>query len=56
MFTASDKAYVAAIMAVLLIIETFTGWSLGITEEWVITILAVITPIIVWLVPNAKVV
>lgn len=49
------KAIVALIMAVLLIIEVWTGWkSEMITEEWVISILAILTPIIVFFVPNAK--
>lgn len=49
------KAIVAAIMAALLIIEAWTGWkSELLTEEWVITILGILTPIIVFLVPNSK--
>ena len=55
MFTASDKAYVAVAMAILVIIEQFTGLRLGIGEEWVTAILVVLTPIFVWLVPNSKV-
>lgn len=50
-----QKGIVALVMAILLIIEDWTGWSTGgITEEWVITILGVLTPIVVWLTPNKK--
>lgn len=48
-----SKAIVAAVMALLLIIEAWTGWkSEMIDEAWVLTILGVLTPILVWLVPN----
>lgn len=55
MFTPSDKGIVAAIMAILLIIEQIWGFRLGLGEETVTAILAILTPIFVWLVPNAKV-
>lgn len=47
-----NKAWVALLVAALIIIEDWTGWKSGITEEWIITILAVISPIVVWLIPN----
>lgn len=48
-----NKAIAAFILAGLTIIELWTGWGApGITEEWIITVLALLTPIIVWLVPN----
>ena len=47
------KAIVATIMALLLIIEVWTGWKSDfITEEGLVTTLAVLTPILVWLIPN----
>ncbi|PWT73995.1 MAG: hypothetical protein C5B60_07405 [Chloroflexi bacterium] len=50
---AYSKAIVAAIMAALLVLETFTGWkSEFITEQGVITVLAVLTPVLVYFIPN----
>lgn len=48
-----SKAIAAAVVAVLALIEIFFGWDLGIGEEWVLSILAVLTPILVWAVPNS---
>ena len=47
-----NKAWVALIMAIIIVVEDVTGWGSGITEEWVIATLAILTPILVWLVPN----
>lgn len=54
MFTSADKAIAAAILGILSLITLWWGnhgleW---ITEEWILGVLAVITPIIVFLVPN----
>jgi hypothetical protein len=49
-----SKAIAAAVVAVLALIEIFFGWDLGIGEEWVLSILAVLGPIVVWLVPNRQ--
>ena len=46
-----EKAIVAVVMAVLLIIDQWFGTHWG-NEQVVETILAVLTPILVWLVPN----
>ena len=54
MFTQIDKALVAIIMAVLFLLNTFTGWDLGITEGTVNAIIGVLTPILVYFVPNAS--
>jgi|GEM_PF-7073908 len=43
---------VAAVLAVLELLEMWGGWSFGIGEEWVQAILVVLTPILVWLVPG----
>lgn len=52
MFTSIDKALIAAVMAVAYLANTFLGINFGLTEEAVNTIVAVITPVLVWLVPN----
>lgn len=54
MFSSIDKAIVAAVMAVLYIVNAVWGvdWFEHVTEESVAVILAVLTPLLVWLVPN----
>lgn len=52
MFTQIDKAVAAAILAIVSIIALAGGLTETLTEEWVAGIVAVLTPIIVWLVPN----
>lgn len=53
MFTTIDKAIVAAVMGVLFIIQTYTGFSLPwLTQETVTTIVGLLTPVLVWAVPN----
>jgi hypothetical protein len=48
-----NKAIVALAMAVLVIIDQLWGIDLGaVSEETVTIVLAVLTPILVWLVPN----
>jgi uncharacterized membrane protein len=48
-----NKAIVALVMAVLVIADQLWGISFGhVTEESITIILAVLTPILVWLVPN----
>lgn len=48
-----NKAIVALIMAALIVIEQIWGFSASwLTEELITTILAVLTPILIWLVPN----
>lgn len=47
-----NKAWVAFIMSVLTILEVTWGIHFGISEEWMVATLAIITPILVWLVPN----
>ena len=55
MFTTIDKALVAAIMGLLFIIQTYTGFSLAwLTPETVATIVDLITPVLVWAIPNKK--
>lgn len=52
MFTSIDKALTAVVMAVLYFLSTFFNISLGLTEETVTSIIAAVTPILVWLIPN----
>jgi hypothetical protein len=47
-----NKAIIAAILSILTLIEVWSGWSSGITEEYLITVFAVLTPILVWAIPN----
>ena len=52
MFTSVDKALVALIMSALYLVNEFTGINIGIPAETVATIVPVLTPLLVWLVPN----
>lgn len=55
MFTSIDKALVAAIMGILFIIQTFTGFSLPwLTHDTVTTLIGLLTPVLVWAIPNKK--
>ena len=56
MFTSIDKALVAAIMGVLFIVQTYAGLQLPwVTPDTITTIIGLITPVLVWAVPNKKV-
>lgn len=52
MFTTIDKALAALVMAVLYLLNTFLGIDLGWSAETINTIIAAVTPVLVWLVPN----
>lgn len=55
MFTSIDKALVALIMGVIFIVQTYTGFSLSwVTAETVSTIVGLLTPVLVWAVPNKQ--
>lgn len=55
MFTSIDKALVALVMGLLFIVQTFTGFSLPwITQETVTTVIGLLTPVLVWAIPNKK--
>jgi len=45
-------AIVALIMSALELVVLWTGWTINISHEWVETLLMVLTPIFVWLVPS----
>lgn len=55
MFTSIDKALVAGIMAIVSIV-TLAGWmpwiSDYVTEERVVGVVAAITPVLVYFIPN----
>jgi hypothetical protein len=55
-YGAFNKAWVSLIMSALILIEAWTEWSIpeGINEQWIITVLTLLTPIIVWAVPNYR--
>lgn len=53
MFTSIDKALVAAIMGILFIVQTFTGFNLSwISADTVTTLIGLLTPVLVWAIPN----
>lgn len=53
MFTSMDKALVALIMSALFLINFFFGLNLGfVTQETVATVVSLLTPILVWAIPN----
>jgi aromatic ring hydroxylase len=54
MFTAVDKAIVAMVMGALYIVNEFFGTEVfnHITEEMVTVVIALLTPFLVYLVPN----
>lgn len=55
MFTSIDKALVALIMATLWLVNYFLGLNVGwISQDTVATIVGLITPVLVWAVPNKK--
>ena len=56
MFTSVDKALVAAIMGILFIVQTYTGFKLPwATPDAIATIIGLVTPVLVWAIPNKKV-
>jgi hypothetical protein len=56
MFTSIDKALVAAIMGILFIVQTYKGFSMAwATPDTIATIIGLITPVLVWAIPNKKV-
>lgn len=53
MFTSVDKALVALVMAVIWLVNFFFGVNLGwITQDTVATIVGLLTPVLVWAIPN----
>lgn len=55
MITSVDKALIAMVMGLLFIIQTYTGFSLSwISQDTVATIVGLLTPVLVWAIPNKK--
>lgn len=54
MFTSIDKALAAALMAAIFMLNHFGGIDLGVGEEMITAIVAALTPVLVYLVPNKK--
>lgn len=55
MFTSIDKALVVSIMGILFIVQTYTGMKLWwVTPDTIATIIGLITPVLVWAMPNRK--
>lgn len=53
MYTGMDKAIVALLTALASILTIGFGWTFGgISEEHILGLIAVITPVLVWLIPN----
>ena len=53
MFTSIDKALVGLVMGLLFIVQTYTGFSTSwITADTVSTIVGLITPVLIWAIPN----
>lgn len=50
--SAYNKAWAAAVVAALTLVELYTGFSLGLSENAILALLAVLSPVLVWLVPN----
>jgi hypothetical protein len=54
MFTSVDKALTAVVMAALFLLNEFAGIDTGLGEETIAAIIAAVTPILVYLVPNKR--
>ena len=55
MSTSIDKALVAAIMGILFIAQAYTGLQLPwATPDTIATIIGLLTPVLVWAIPNKK--
>ncbi len=56
MFTSLDKALVAAIMGILYIVQTFTGFNLSwLSADTITTLIGLLTPVLVYYTPNKQV-
>ena len=53
LISANAKAIVAAIMAILAVLDQIFGIHFpGISEAWITSLIVLLTPFFVWLVPN----
>ena len=54
MGTEFNKAIVAAVMAIIYILNNFFGMHIGITEDKLNAIIVILTPILVYIIPNKE--
>lgn len=54
MFTSIDKALVALVMGALYALNYFFGLDFGVSEAQIAALISVLTPILVYLVPNKQ--
>lgn len=54
MFSSIDKAVVALLMAGVFLLNNLVGWDLGLGEDTLNAVAAVLSPLLVWLVPNRR--
>jgi hypothetical protein len=53
MFTsAANKTWIAAVMAIVTLVDLYFSWNHGITEEYLTMLLVVLSPLLVWAIPN----
>ena len=52
MFTTIDKALIAIVMGVLSLLNLLFGINFGIDPAALSSIIAALTPVLVWLIPN----
>ena len=49
------NAVAGAVMAILGLGALWLGWDISkVTEEWLLTAILVVSPVLVWLIPNRK--
>ena len=54
MFTTMDKALVALIMGGIFVWNALAPWQIGVSAETVQTIVGILTPVLVYLIPNKE--
>jgi hypothetical protein len=54
MFTTIDKALIALIMGGIFIWNAVAPWQIGVSPETVQTIVGILTPVLVYLIPNKE--
>lgn len=52
MFTSIDKALVALVMALIYMANAFFNTGLVVPEDMVASVVALLTPLLVWAIPN----
>ena len=54
MYTELDKAIVAVVMGVIVILNTLFHENIGVSQEAVNTVVALLTPVLIYLIPNKE--